>query len=693
MAPTTALPLHLTCETVVIAASGLLLAWSALRRRRFAAGAALALFIVQCLHAGQFIERDDDPVLIALRFAGIIGLAGAVLPMSIDRALFGGGLFALAVGTLWAGLTGGTAADLAVGPHVISVAGATVLLFWVWRATRPSVRLRVLAAFVAVLAVTVVVAGGAVARVAAVNSRDEQFARLSADAAAMRRDVIDARDELRRRVAGLSPLLSTALADRRIELDPTRFLPGEWTVIFDREGARIADAKTDEATIPYTAAELRTLGVVRQALTGRVVSATDATTRGVAITAAAPVFRRGGTTESRDVIGAALLGRTRTPQELRAFAAGGRTEVAIFDEAPGGDGGAPDGSVTATTHRDLLIAPMVSAPNAVALETIEAGGAHWLVAVTPLPDGNARVVVAAPAHLIVDAANDLVRAFLLAILAAALLAVIAALWLSARVSRPMLDLADEAERVKAEFLANVSHELRTPLTPIRGYTEILRRGRIPARDASGYLDEIGQAAQRLERVVALLLDVASIEAGRFWIDTGEVDAREMLDQAQVRWRDRSREHRIQVDAADPLPNVLADPDAIARVLDELLDNAIKFSPSGCIDLGARAADAGVVFSVRDDGPGIDTERLESLREAFRQAESGDTRRFGGLGLGLTFAEGVLAAHGSSLDIDSAPGEGTTCSFTLAAAGSVTRMASQRSVARTSRAVRSGSRKR
>jgi signal transduction histidine kinase len=341
----------------------------------------------------------------------------------------------------------------------------------------------------------------------------------------------------------------------------------------------------------------------------------------------------------------------------------------------------------------LSIIPVTPARSAVTLDTIESGEGIWLVAVAPLPDGDVRIVIAAPVALVVESANDLVRAFLLAILAAALLAVVAALWLSARISRPMLDLADEAERVKADFLASVSHELRTPLTPIRGYTEILRRGRVPARDASGYLDEIGLAAQRLERVVALLLDVASIEAGRFRIDVDDVDASDLLNEAEARWRGRARRDQIRVNVAASLPKVAADPDAIARVLDELLDNAMKFAPSGRVELSAQAADAGVEISVRDEGPGIAGERVEALREAFRQADTGDTRRFGGLGLGLTFAEGVLAAHGARLEIDSVPDEGTTCSFTLAAASSVTPMPSTRATARTSRAAKAASRKR
>jgi signal transduction histidine kinase len=236
----------------------------------------------------------------------------------------------------------------------------------------------------------------------------------------------------------------------------------------------------------------------------------------------------------------------------------------------------------------------------------------------------------------------------------------------------MLQLADDAERVKTDFLASVSHELRTPLTPIRGYTEILRSRAVPARDASGYLDEIGLAAQRLERVVALLVDVASIEAGRFRVILEDVPPTDLLTETVARWRERSG-RRIEVRAPRALPDVLADAAAISRVFDELIDNAFKFAPDGEVEIRARRVGNSVEMSVRDNGPGIDPERLKAVREAFTQEESGDTRRFGGLGLGLTFIEGVLEAHGAELDITTTPGGGTTCTFALQATGSVGRM--------------------
>jgi signal transduction histidine kinase len=305
------------------------------------------------------------------------------------------------------------------------------------------------------------------------------------------------------------------------------------------------------------------------------------------------------------------------------------------------------------------------------LRTIEVASTEWFAYAIPLPGGNVSALFAAPGHVVVDAATDLVRAFLVAILAAALLAVIAALWLSSRITRPMLELADDAERVKSDFLASVSHELRTPLTPIRGYTELLRRG-VPARSRTGYLDEIGNATQRLERIVSLLVDVAAMDAGRYRIAEEDVGVRDVFGSVKERWSDRKS--RIEVRLPKGELQVRADAAAISRVLDELIDNAFKFHPEGVVELRARRVRDRVELAVADRGPGIDPERLAALRTPFATGErGGDTKRYGGLGLGLSFVEGVLRAHGTQLSIATGPGEGTTCVFSLPAAGSVTAM--------------------
>jgi signal transduction histidine kinase len=467
---------------------------------------------------------------------------------------------------------------------------------------------------------------------------------------------------MRRRAAVLSPFLASDVAGGHAGFDATRLVPGEWGALV--VGNDVILAATQDASVPYSSAQVEAFPIIKKATTAKVASMSDVIPSGASIIAAAPIFKPGGEQRQADVIGVIVVGRVRAPVALLQGIASRTSEVALADA-----------DAASSTEASVPISQVTQVlSDHIAVQTLGNGAGAWLAAVSPLPDSpTAHLVVAAPVTQVVNNVTDLVRAFLVAILAATLLAIIAGLWLSMRLARPMLDLADEAERVKTDFLANISHELRTPLTPIRGYAEILRSRHIPANDQNEYLDEIGQAAQRLERIVTLLLDVAAIEAGRFRIDPIDVDAPQLLTEAKERWGPRLRKHEIVVKAAKKLPSVLADPETVARVLDELIDNAVKFSPDGKIELGANREGDNVVLSVTDHGPGIDLKKVQEMRVAFTQAESGDTRRFGGLGLGLAFSEGVLSAHGSRLEISTEEGKGTACSFALPVAGSVTRM--------------------
>ena len=660
MDPTVALPLHFTMETTLLVAAGLLLAWAALQKAWIAVVSALVLGIAQGMHAGQFLVADDDAAVVAMRFAALGGLALAVWQADLRRPLVGGGLAAVAAGAIWVAITGGSAIDPALGGHALMFVGACALIVWVWQATRPSVRLRVLASFVSVLAVAVVVAGGAVARVAAVNSRTNEYTHLGRQAAGLAGDLGQISQALGRRVAAVSPGLAIPMArGDRARVDEARVFTLEWAAVLSKDSKVRTTTSGPGGTVPYR--NFAQVPSVAGARLGRVTSATDVRAGTLVLTSAAPIYRPGSSQTKQDVIGIVVLGLNRPATELQAMVADETVDVA-----------AVAGDRIASSDADLGAAAL-DPQRRDGFQRIERAGEQWYASVVQLSLGDAAIIVASRDDAIVDPSTDLVRAFLIAILAAALLAVVAALWLSARITRPMLDLADEAERVKTDFLASVSHELRTPLTPIRGYTEILRHGRVPARDQSEYLDEIGLATQRLERIVALLVDVAAIEAGRFLIDINPVDATGLLNDALERWENRSRKHTVEVRVPRALPPVKADENAIGRVLDELIDNAIKFAPEGIVELHAKRTQKGVEISVRDNGPGMDAKRIASATGAFSQAETGDTRRFGGLGLGLSFVDGVLLAHGVRLQIESTLGRGTTCSFVLPAAGSVTRM--------------------
>jgi len=235
----------------------------------------------------------------------------------------------------------------------------------------------------------------------------------------------------------------------------------------------------------------------------------------------------------------------------------------------------------------------------------------------------------------------------------------------------------EAQRAKSELLSNISHELRTPLVPIKGYAELLLKRKVPAAKTRESLEEIVEAADRLEVVVQRLLDVAAQEATPLNVRREPVEVRPLLEAVVDRWKGRvDATHPITRRISRDLPLLSGDRRLLERCLEELVDNAIKFSPAGGPvsvtaslagnGTSARAGGAAVEIAVRDHGIGIPEDRLDGIFEDFAQGDSSPTRQFGGLGLGLALVRRVVAAHRGELVCETAPGEGSTFTIVLPA---------------------------
>jgi PAS domain S-box-containing protein len=226
-----------------------------------------------------------------------------------------------------------------------------------------------------------------------------------------------------------------------------------------------------------------------------------------------------------------------------------------------------------------------------------------------------------------------------------------------------------AVRHRDEVLQVVSHDLRTPLaTVVLGAASLARL----SKDAEGpealervrtTAARIAVAGRRMNRLIDDLLDMTGLDEGRLSMQRAPTDALDLLGEAADQVREAASEKRLDVclSAAPGLPRVDCDRDRILQVLGNVASNAVHATAEGCVCLAAEAQGGTVVFRVRDTGPGIPS---EDLPHVFDRGRRGEGARWRGSGLGLAIARGLVEAHGGSIWAESAPGEGTTVSFTL-----------------------------
>ena len=228
---------------------------------------------------------------------------------------------------------------------------------------------------------------------------------------------------------------------------------------------------------------------------------------------------------------------------------------------------------------------------------------------------------------------------------------------------------ERVEKTRRDFIANVSHELRTPLTSIQGYTETLLDSAPENNHSRDFLEIIRKNATRMSRLTEDLLTLARVESGEQRFDAQPVPPGELLQEAVQSFRELARAHGIELEVEDSAPDpVIADREAIHQVFSNLIDNALKYAEaSGRVVVGARPADRGVEFYVRDFGPGISSEHLPRLFERFYRVDKARSRESGGTGLGLAIAKHIVLAHGGTIRAESELNHGCIFLFTLPSA--------------------------
>jgi signal transduction histidine kinase/CheY-like chemotaxis protein len=229
--------------------------------------------------------------------------------------------------------------------------------------------------------------------------------------------------------------------------------------------------------------------------------------------------------------------------------------------------------------------------------------------------------------------------------------------------RQASEALEEAVRERDDLLAAVAHDLRNPVTVVSvTATGLLRRLNEPS--AVLPLERIVRAAHRADRLIRDLLDVNAIESGRFNVALRPVETTDVLLSALDSQQGLAADASVMLssDVSPNLPKVDADEQRLLQVLENLITNAIKFSPpGGVVTLGASTTDTELKITVTDQGPGIPPEQVPRLFDRFWQATRHDRR---GTGLGLTISKAIVEAHGGRISVDSRVGAGTRMSFTL-----------------------------
>ncbi|MDK9718942.1 MAG: ATP-binding protein, partial [Trichlorobacter sp.] len=269
------------------------------------------------------------------------------------------------------------------------------------------------------------------------------------------------------------------------------------------------------------------------------------------------------------------------------------------------------------------------------------------------------------AHYIPDIANGQVRGFFV------LISDITELKLTQLQLEQRTKEAETANQAKSEFLANMSHEIRTPMNAILGLTRLVLETELDPHQRD-FLLKVYSASQSLMEILNDILDYSKIEAGRIEIEQLPISVEEVIRNTLGLFRAKIEEKGLAttVELAPSLPPVLqGDPMRLSQVLNNLVGNAVKFTENGEIrirveQLQEDSRTVTLCFSVQDTGIGLDKDESERLFQAFTQADSTISRKYGGTGLGLTICQRLVGLMGGSISVSSSKGIGSTFSFSI-----------------------------
>ena len=219
---------------------------------------------------------------------------------------------------------------------------------------------------------------------------------------------------------------------------------------------------------------------------------------------------------------------------------------------------------------------------------------------------------------------------------------------------------EKANQAKMEFLATTSHEVRTPLNAIIGLTDVILAEDKFSDDDREHLEVVNTSGKNLLHILDDILDISKLEADRVKVSLRPLDVAECVLDVAGLWRNAAREKGLNYTIAvdEGFGEYLCDERLIRQIVSNLLSNAIKFTQQGDVGITLIPADNGFVITVRDTGIGVAADQQSAIFETFRQAESGDQRKFGGTGLGLAISKKITETLGGDISLTSEPGNGS-----------------------------------
>jgi signal transduction histidine kinase len=226
--------------------------------------------------------------------------------------------------------------------------------------------------------------------------------------------------------------------------------------------------------------------------------------------------------------------------------------------------------------------------------------------------------------------------------------------------------AEESDKLKSAFLSNMSHEIRTPLNGILGFTGLLNDKSLSDSERDEFIKIVDRCSQELLHTVSNILDISKIEAGQDKLNVESINIIEFIENILWLFQPIAAGRKLSISLKNYLPvnitRIITDPDKLRRALNNLIDNAIKFTETGGVEIVLSGNKDHLFFEIRDTGIGIDPQFHKIIFDRFRQVEMSDTRTYGGNGLGLSIAKSLAEIMGGTIAIDSFLGIGSA--FTL-----------------------------